>query len=83
MLFAHQEKYHLDTGHITYLQDYDRKGQFYAKLCSTHWNAIVDCMSYNTDEFKKRINNLLQSIDCYISLSSTRLYANKEHSGKK
>ncbi len=40
------------------------------------WGAIIDFMSYNTEDFKRRYNEILASTDQYIYLSSSRVYAN-------
>ena len=40
------------------------------------WDAIVDFMTYTTEEFQQRVNLLLSSTKQYIFLSSSRVYAN-------
>lgn len=47
-------------------------------ICREKWDCIVDFMVYSTDEFKNRVNLLLNSTEQYIFLSSSRVYANSE-----
>lgn len=44
-------------------------------LKGIEWDAIIDFMSYSTEQFKKRVNNLLNATKHYIFLSSARVYA--------
>lgn len=44
-------------------------------LLKNKYNAIVDFMSYGTDEFLQRMEILLSATDQYIFLSSSRVYA--------
>ncbi len=44
-------------------------------LSREKWDAIVDFMVYNTDEFKSRAEKLLSSCGQYVFLSSSRVYA--------
>lgn len=44
-------------------------------LSSKDWTAIVDLMSYKTDEFSNRVDLLLASTKHYIYISSSRVYA--------
>ena len=44
-------------------------------LTSRHWTAIIDLMSYKTDEFSNRVDLLLASTEHYLYISSSRVYA--------
>ena len=44
-------------------------------LKTKDWDAIIDFMSYKTDEFRQRYELLLNSTNQYIFLSSARVYA--------
>lgn len=43
------------------------------------WDAIIDFMSYSTEQFQKRVNDLLNATHHYIFLSSARVYADSEN----
>lgn len=47
-------------------------------LSERKWDAIVDFMSYSTEEFKSRYQLYLSSTKQYIYLSSSRVYAKSE-----
>lgn len=47
-------------------------------LSERNWDAIVDFMSYSTEEFKSRYQLYLSSTKQYIYLSSSRVYAESE-----
>ena len=47
-------------------------------LSERNWDAIVDFMSYSTEEFKARYHLYLSSTKQYIYLSSSRVYAESE-----
>ena len=44
-------------------------------LTKEKWDAIVDFMVYNTEEFKSRADSLLSSCNQYVFLSSSTVYA--------
>lgn len=46
-------------------------------LSNKYYDAIVDFMVYNTDEFKLRVNLFLEHTAQYIYISSSRVYANE------
>lgn len=65
---------------------YSRENVFYIKanaketiylkqILNQSYDAIVDFMSYTTDEFKERVELFLNSTQQYIFLSSARVYA--------
>jgi len=47
-------------------------------LRDNSYDAILDFLSYNVSEFKRRLDLLLDSTGQYLFLSSCRVYANKE-----
>lgn len=49
---------------------------FLQKILINKWDCIVDFMVYSTEEFKARIEFLLNATKQYIFLSSSRVYAN-------
>lgn len=65
--------------HIHYLLCNAKDNDSLKELCNTHWDAIVDFLSYKTDELSKRLGFLLKSTDQYVFLSSARVFANEEH----
>lgn len=44
-------------------------------LSGNKWDAIVDFMVYSTDEFKQRVEQLLDATSEYVFISSARVYA--------
>ena len=65
--------------YVNYIQGNAHDIDFLNVLCSQHWDALIDFMSYKTDEFEQRVNLLLNSTDQYVYISSSRVYANEEH----
>lgn len=65
--------------HIHYLLCNAKDNDSLKELCNTRWDAIVDFLSYKTDELSKRLGFLLKSTDQYVFLSSARVFANEEH----
>lgn len=61
--------------HITYIKGNAHNVDFLKEICSKHWDAVVDFMSYKTEEFKSRIDILLSSTTQYVFISSARVYA--------
>ncbi len=61
---------------INYLQGNAKDLLFLKEILCDRWDAIVDFMIYKTEEFKNRVNLLLDSTVQYIFLSSARVYAN-------
>lgn len=65
------------TEHISYVVGNAHNYDFICSILGKrHWDVVVDFMSYNTNEFKIRVNNFLDSSDQYIYISSARVYAN-------
>lgn len=69
----------IKKGNICYVTGNAHDDEFLAQICKTHWDAIVDFMSYKTDAFRSRVNLLLDSTDQYFYISSARVYADVEH----
>lgn len=68
-----------DDGSITYIKGNAHEIQFLKKICVERWDAIIDFMSYKTDEFASRIDMLLSCTNQYVFISSARVYADQEH----
>ncbi|MBR4033109.1 MAG: NAD-dependent epimerase/dehydratase family protein [Clostridia bacterium] len=68
----------MSHGAIRYIQGNARNLDFLKGLLSEHWDAIVDFMSYSTEEFRNRVSLLLNATEQYLFLSSSRVYANSE-----
>lgn len=71
--------FHNSNQTITYVCGNAKDNYFLSKLCSNEWDAIVDFMSYKTEEFSNRLDLLLSSTKQYVFISSSRVYADKEH----
>lgn len=67
---------HADTEHIHYLQMDAMDFNVFKKLTASHWDAIVDFMIYPPKTFEARLEVFLKKTDQYVSLSSSRVYAN-------
>lgn len=66
-------------GTICYVKGNAHEKEFLREVCKERWDAVVDFMSYKTDEFESRIDLLLSCTDQYVFISSARVYADKEH----
>jgi nucleoside-diphosphate-sugar epimerase len=62
---------------IEYRQGNAKKSAFLDILLQERWDVIVDFMVYKEEEFKERIERLLNATDQYIFLSSSRVYDNR------
>lgn len=70
-----------NTEHIGYVQGNAHASEFLQKLLHERdgkWDAVVDFMSYSTEEFSEKKDSLLQATNQYVFLSSARVYANSE-----
>lgn len=63
------------NGRVIYVQGNAHNKEFLTSLLEKKWNAIVDFMSYTTEELKDRIELMLSATEQYIFLSSSRVYA--------
>lgn len=61
---------------VEYIQGNAKNMDFLQQVLLERWDAIVDFMTYKTDEFNQRIDLLLAATDQYVFLSSARVYAN-------
>lgn len=61
---------------ITYIQANAKDPDFIKILLQDRYDAVVDFMIYNTQEFSEKYKILLNSTGHYIYLSSYRVYAN-------
>lgn len=71
--------HHVNIHATTYVCGNAKDNSFLKKLCSKKWDAIVDFMSYKTEEFANRLELLLTSTKQYVFISSSRVYADEEH----
>lgn len=60
---------------VQYVMGNARDITFIKKLLNDHYDAIVDFMSYKTNEFYERYELYLNATDQYVFLSSARVYA--------
>ncbi|MDD2400426.1 MAG: NAD-dependent epimerase/dehydratase family protein [Sulfurovum sp.] len=65
-------------GLIEYRQGNAKDNEFLNTLLQEQWDVIVDFMVYKDDEFKERIEKLLDASSQYIFLSSARVYDNRD-----
>ncbi len=65
-----------NSDNITYILGNARDYNFINDVCQNHFDAIVDFMNYNLDEFEKNYEVLLKATDHYLFLSSSRVYTN-------
>ena len=60
---------------VIYAQGNAHDKDFLASLLEKKWDAIIDFMSYTTEELKERIELLFSATEQYVFLSSSRVYA--------
>ena len=63
---------------VQYVKGDAHDTEFLKSLLIAKYDAIVDFMVYNTEEFKARRDLLLDSTNQYLFLSSSRVYADSE-----
>lgn len=64
---------------VTYIQGDAHNSSFIKTIISQYlWDAVVDFMTYSTEEFRQRVHLFLSSTKQYIFLSSSRVYANND-----
>ena len=65
-----------NKGNIFFEQGNAKDIQFLSRVLSRkRWSAVIDFMVYSHEEFKERIELLLQSTEQYVFISSARVYA--------
>ena len=75
-VYITSRKKHENFGRIFYIQGNARDVDFANKILNERkWDCIIDFMVYGTDEFKQRLDCLMQSTKQYVFLSSSRVYA--------
>jgi len=66
----------VNEGNIYFLQGNAHDNEFLSSLLKDdYWDAIVDFMVYDTNEFQRRKNLLLSATGQYVFISSARVYA--------
>lgn len=78
-VFVTSRRQHENHGNIKYICGNAHDISFISKVCSEKWDAIVDFMSYKTEEFKARVDILLRATKQYVYISSARVYGDNEH----
>lgn len=63
---------------IHYIQGDAHNSAFLKEILKSRYDAIVDFMIYESDEFKKRSEQLLNASGQYIFVSSSRVYADSK-----
>ena len=68
-------------GSIHYIKGNAMDDRFLETLFSNEeqWDAVLDFMSYKTEQFKNRLDCLLGLTKQYIFISTARVYGNEEH----
>lgn len=67
-----------DSDGIRYLQGNARSISFLREILKSPWDAVVDFMSYGTEEFRERVSLFLRSTKQYVFISSARVYSESE-----
>ena len=63
-----------EFSNVKYIKGDAHDNAFLKSLLSENYDAIVDFMIYNTEEFKTRRDILLDATGQYLFLSSSRVY---------
>lgn len=78
-VFVTSRRQRVDDDNIHYLKGNAHETEFLKHVLNRErWDTIVDFMIYSTEEFKSRINLLLDSCQQYVFLSSSRVYADTQ-----
>lgn len=78
-VYVTSRKYRKNQDSVTYIQGNAHDALFLRQLLQRRWDVIVDFMVYGTEEFKGRVEALLDATNQYIFLSSSRVYAQSEN----
>lgn len=79
-LYVTSRSKHDNLTNVVYYMGNAHDMSFLSKLLKdSTYDVIVDFMSYTTEEFKERVDLLLQSTSHYIFLSSARVYARSDN----
>lgn len=65
----------MSSNNINYIVGNAKDEGFLKKILDEKWDVIIDFMVYTTNEFKNKVNLLLNSTSQYVFLSSARVYA--------
>ena len=75
-VYVTSRKNHSPEGNAQYLQgDAHNEAWISSVLSEGTWDAVVDFMVYSTEEFKARVDLLLNATKQYVYISSARVYA--------
>ena len=77
-VYITSRKQHEGGKHLKYLHGNAHDIEFLSLVLQKEWDAIVDFMVYSTQEFKQRVDMLLNSTKQYIFISSSRVYADSD-----
>lgn len=77
-VYVTSRKEHVSKDNLIYIKGDAHNSKFLTELLQKRWDAIVDFMIYEEEEFNDRINSLLTSTEHYIFLSTARVYANSD-----
>jgi len=69
---------HKSHGIVNYVMGNARDNRFVEELLGNGYDAVIDFMNYDLDEFAARIPMLLESTNHYIWFSSCRVYAESD-----
>lgn len=64
-----------NAGRIRYARGDAHDGAFLSELLAARYDCIIDFMAYSTQEFERRVRQLLDACAQYVFLSSSRVYA--------
>jgi len=79
-LYITTRKNRINTDNINYIIGNAHDYHFIKNILNNdYYDCIIDFMIYSTDEFKKRIEDLLKSTSHYFYLSSARVYADSDN----
>lgn len=63
-----------------YIQGNAMDVSFLETVCGLHyWDAVVDFMSYKTEQFRERVEMLLNATKQYVYISTGRVYGHNEY----
>jgi len=67
-----------ESPHVKYIRENAKNNDFLIRVLKASYDAVIDFMLYETEEFKLRYLTLLKSTKHYIFLSSYRIYADSK-----
>lgn len=70
--------YHENNGSITYLKGNAHNNAFFQRCMSEKYDVVIDFMIYGTEEFRSRVEILLNNCTQYIFTSSCRVFGSAE-----